>query len=119
MFLGSLFQERCLRMISELEKDEETFAFKYKIEYYGVDMIDPEAYYSVIKKPMYLKKVCHRIKSGKYKDEFDVIDDINLIFDNAIIYNNKGTKYYKIAQEVNHFKYINTTIYSYSISSYK
>lgn len=102
MYLGSHFQERCLKMISELEKnEEESFAFKHKIEYYGVHIVDPQDYYSVIKKPMYLKKVCHKIKSGKYKDEFDVIDDVNLIFDNAMIYNNRRTKYYKIAKEVN------------------
>ncbi|CAO1387862.1 unnamed protein product [Diamesa serratosioi] len=97
----SVFQERCLKLICEFEKnEEELFAFKYKIEYYGVNVIDPQVYYSIIKKPMYLKKVCHNIKSGKYKDEFDVIDDVNLIFENALTYNHPNTKYNKIAKEL-------------------
>lgn len=60
---------------------------------------------------MYLNKVCSKIMTGKYKDEFDVIDDINLIFDNAIMYNHKKTKYHKIAIEVNDFifRYLNIT----------
>lgn len=89
-------------MITEFEENEEDLlVFKHKIEFYGNDMIDPQDYYAIIKKPMYLNKVCYKIKSGKYKDEFDVIDDINLIFDNAMIYNHKRTKYHKIAEEVN------------------
>ena len=39
-----------------------------------------------------------RVESGAVSDVDSLVSDLNLIFDNAMIYNGKGTDYYRMAQ---------------------
>ncbi|RWS21651.1 Protein polybromo-1-like protein, partial [Leptotrombidium deliense] len=64
-------------------------------------------YYMEIKHPMSLAKIKAKIKNGAYKNSVDVVEDMNLMFDNAKRYNRPDSKIFKDAvrlQKVMHIK---------------
>ncbi|XP_076317275.1 protein polybromo isoform X4 [Tachypleus tridentatus] len=54
-------------------------------------------YYREIKLPMSLFKIKRRIKSGRYRSTMEVVDDMNLMFENARKYNRPDSKIFKDA----------------------
>ncbi|KII69208.1 CREB-binding protein [Thelohanellus kitauei] len=54
-------------------------------------------YPEIIREPMDLGTAIKKLNSGQYSSHWDVIYDVNLIFDNAFIYNKKITRVHKHA----------------------
>ncbi|XP_067123626.1 protein polybromo-1 isoform X3 [Centruroides vittatus] len=52
-------------------------------------------YYKEIKQPISLFKIRTKIKTGQYNSTMDVVDDMNLMFENARKYNRPESKIYK------------------------
>lgn len=56
-------------------------------------------YFDIIKRPMDLGTVRRNIDTGLYRDAAQLFADINLTFDNAMLYNPKGSDIYNLAQQ--------------------
>ena len=62
------------------------------------DRIDYSDYYQLIKKPIALDMILHRIKSPFYTNLDDFASDFRLMFTNAKTYNEEGSQVYADAQ---------------------
>jgi histone acetyltransferase len=65
--------------------------------------VDPKKvpdYYQIIKEPMDLEKVSRKVNEGAYRSKEDFKKDIVKIFDNARVYNQEETIYYKYANQL-------------------
>lgn len=56
-------------------------------------------YFDIIKRPMDLGTIRRNIEAGVYRDAAQLSADINLTFDNAMLYNPKGSEIYILAQQ--------------------
>lgn len=61
------------------------------------DPVDYSDYYLLIKKPIAMDMISHRLHSTFYKDIGDFVADFLLMFDNAMKYNQEGSQVYNDA----------------------
>ena len=64
------------------------------------DPVDPNKlgipdYFDIIKRPMDLTSIKRKIDNGQYKDPWEYVDDVWLMFDNAWLYNRKTSRVYR------------------------
>lgn len=52
-------------------------------------------YHDIIKNPMDFAKIKSRLNMGHYKTDYDIMNDIQLVFANCDLYNNSGSEIYK------------------------
>ncbi|CCK68344.1 Rsc4p KNAG_0A06900 [Huiozyma naganishii CBS 8797] len=86
--------------ILKVLKYNETDGRDYKLSEPFMDRVDEEElaeYYEVIHRPMALNVVKKNLDEGKYSTLYDFILDLYLTFDNAMIFNDKGTPIYESA----------------------
>ncbi|CAF1429645.1 unnamed protein product, partial [Rotaria sordida] len=57
-------------------------------------------YYEEIKRPIAMSLIKNHIKKGKYTDLGDLVDDLKLMFDNAMQYNQEGSLIYNSAKKL-------------------
>jgi len=57
-------------------------------------------YFDVVQQPMDLSTIREKLALGKYPDPWECINDIQLMFDNAWLYNRKTSKVYKYCSKV-------------------
>ncbi|CAF4674713.1 unnamed protein product [Rotaria sp. Silwood1] len=57
-------------------------------------------YYEEIKRPIAMSVIKNHIKKGKYTDIGDLVDDLKLMFDNAMQYNQEGSLIYNSAKKL-------------------
>jgi len=57
-------------------------------------------YFEVVEHPMDLSTIREKLNLGKYADPWECINDIQLMFDNAWLYNRKTSKVYKYCSKV-------------------
>ena len=67
--------------------------------------VDPQTlnipdYFEIVKKPMDMSTIKRKLDSGQYKDPWEVVDDVWLMFENAWIYNRKTSRVYKYCSKV-------------------
>ena len=55
-------------------------------------------YYEVIKKPIDMEKIGHKVKAGQYESLEELISDLVLMFDNACRYNEPDSQIYKVTR---------------------
>jgi histone acetyltransferase len=55
-------------------------------------------YYNVIKEPMWIERIKEKLKNCEYTEREQFKYDINLIFENAKVYNLKDSFFYKLAE---------------------
>lgn len=79
-------------MVHRLDKKE---LFKYPVTR---DIASD--YYEIIKKPMSFTDVLDKLSQHFYLTLDDLADDISLIWKNSMLYNDKDTLYYKLAQRL-------------------
>ena len=60
-------------------------------------------YYEVVKNPMDFKTIGDKLKFKQYSNMNDFFDDMNQIFMNCRVYNDKVTEYYECANNLEHF----------------
>ncbi|KAI9298899.1 Bromodomain-containing protein [Neoconidiobolus thromboides FSU 785] len=72
----------------------------YGIFYEPVNAKEVPDYYIVIKKPMNFQLMKRKLKSGNYLTLEAFLKDIELICNNAMIYNQKDTIFYKMAEKI-------------------
>lgn len=52
-------------------------------------------YHQIIKNPMDFAKIKSRLNMGHYKTDYDVMNDIQLVFSNCDLYNGSGSEIYR------------------------
>jgi hypothetical protein len=92
---GSDFQSSCMNILERLVDFKSSWPFLKPVKKEEV----PD-YYDVIKFPMDFVTMREKIVEGKYKNREQYISDIQLICDNARVYNTKNTIYFKCATEL-------------------
>ncbi|CCM01322.1 uncharacterized protein FIBRA_03371 [Fibroporia radiculosa] len=65
-----------------------------------VSKLDVPDYYDIVKQPMCWSIIDRKLDRHEYLDLHEFKDDVNLVINNAIIYNKPGTPYYKTAQKI-------------------
>lgn len=81
------------KMMQAVAKHKWAYPFKRPV----TDKEAPD-YKDIIQNPMDFTTLKRRIETGAVVDVTTLVTDLNLIFDNAMVYNGKGTDYYKMAQ---------------------
>lgn len=80
--------DKALQLIKSLEKLPEAVNFLKPVDYKSLGLID---YPQIVKKPMDLSTIRKKIKQDKYSTIEEVIEDLNLIWDNCRLYNQAGS----------------------------
>ena len=69
------------------------------------DPVNPQAlnipdYFEIIKTPMDMSTIKEKLDKGEYKEPWEFVDDVWLMFENAWTYNRKTSKVYKYCSKV-------------------
>ena len=78
---------------------EDAFAFKQPVDPILLGIPD---YFSIIKHPMDLSTIRKHLEEGKYQNPWEFIDEVQLMFNNAWLYNRKNTRVYKSCTKVSY-----------------
>lgn len=86
------------QILLELQNHPSSWPFRVP-----VSKADVPDYYVQIKEPMDLETMQNKIENDKYEKFEDFVHDVRLISNNARIYNDKSTPYYKNANKLEKF----------------
>lgn len=95
---GTSFQKSCEKILELLKNHKSAWPFKDPVKREEV----PD-YYDIIKNPIDLSKIQQNLKNGLYQTKEAFVNDVNLIFKNAKVYNQPHTIFYKYAAELELF----------------
>lgn len=73
-------------------QDPESIPFRDPVDPHKLGIPD---YFDIIKRPMDLQTIRRKLDSGQYKDPWEYVDDVWLMFDNAWLYNRKTSRVYR------------------------
>ncbi|XP_052796528.1 histone lysine acetyltransferase CREBBP-like isoform X2 [Mya arenaria] len=73
-------------------QDPESLPFRLPVDPVALQIPD---YYDIVRKPMDLSTIKKKLDTGQYKDPWEYVDDVWLMFDNAWVYNKKSSRVYK------------------------
>ncbi|GFT32224.1 CREB-binding protein [Nephila pilipes] len=73
-------------------QDPESLPFRQPVDPQSLGITD---YFDIIKKPIDLSTIKQKLDIGEYQDPWQYIDDVNLMFNNAQLYNKKTSRVYK------------------------
>ena len=54
----------------------------------------------IVKNPMDLSTICRKLEDGEYTDPWQYVDDMQLVFSNAWLYNRRSSPVYKSCTKV-------------------
>ena len=60
----------------------------------------PQDYYDIIRRPMDLGKIGNKLRAGVYTEPWEYVEDVNLVFANAWLYNKPTDLLYKSCSRV-------------------
>lgn len=87
--------QKLIDILNDLLERQEADIFKEPVNYELLGLTD---YPKIIKKPMDLGTVKSNLENGFYKSSRSCLDDIQLIWDNCMLYNMEGSDIHKIAK---------------------
>ncbi|GFS77673.1 CREB-binding protein [Nephila pilipes] len=74
------------------KQDPESLPFRQPVDPTLLGIPD---YFDIIKKPIDLSTIKRKLDTGEFQDPWQYIDDVNLMFSNAWLYNRKTSRVYK------------------------
>ncbi|KAL4229708.1 hypothetical protein ACF0H5_010096 [Mactra antiquata] len=77
--------------------DPESLPFRQPVDPVALQIPD---YYEIVRKPMDLSTIKRKLDTGQYKDPWEYVDDVWLMFDNAWVYNKKSSRVYKFCTKL-------------------
>ena len=86
--------EKLETILKELYRKPFAEPFRQPVDYEYYQLVD---YPQIIKKMMDLRTLIYDLDNGKYQTVEQVLDDIQLIWDNCKLYNDKNTRIHKAA----------------------
>ena len=90
-------KQKCLEVLKGLQSHQHGWVFNVPVDPEELGLPD---YFEVIKKPMDLGSVQKKLEKGEYHAIADFQAHVNLSFDNAMTYNEKGSVVYDMANEL-------------------
>ena len=79
-------KEKFNKLLDILFNDPFAYDFLTPVDFVSLNILD---YPTIVKHPMDLGTVKEKLNSDKYKSIDEVINDINLVWENCHLYNNK------------------------------
>jgi len=95
------------KMLAAISKHKWAYPFKRPV----TDKEAPD-YKEIITNPMDFATLKRRVETGQVSDVSTLVNDLNLIFDNAMKYNGEGTDYYKMAMTLKDLVAHQQTLYN-------
>lgn len=92
---SSLNKERCHSFITKLWEADTLAMF-----HHPVSTTEVPGYYDAVEYPMDLSTIRSNIDEGKYTSDSEVEDDVVLMISNALEFNERGSQWYNIANEL-------------------
>lgn len=93
----AMLKQNCTDVLKGLQTHQHGWVFNCPVDPVELGLPD---YFEIIKKPMDLGTVSKKLDSGAYHSIRDFQADVNLTFDNAMGYNEKGSVVYDMAKEL-------------------
>jgi hypothetical protein len=90
-------KQKCSEVLKGLQTHQHGWVFNCPVDPVELGLPD---YFEIIKKPMDLGTIHKKLDSGAYHAIKDFNSDVNLTFDNAMTYNEKGSVVYDMAKEL-------------------
>ena len=84
----------CLPIVDGLLKHQDGYIFATPVDPVAYNLPD---YFQIVKVPMDLGTVKKKLETSQYRDPVQVASDVQLVFDNAILYNPKENNIHKVA----------------------
>jgi E1A/CREB-binding protein len=94
---SSEIRNLCMPIVDGLLKHPSGYIFAYPVDPVALGILD---YFEIVKMPMDLGTIKKRLEQSQYRDPHHVAGDVQLVFDNAILYNPKENDYHKVAQQL-------------------
>ena len=88
MSLSHIDEKNILSILDNILKNKLSSIFQFPVDVKGLNLYD---YYDIIKKPMDLSTIRNNIYNKIYKEPYQALDDIQLIWDNCKTYNIEGS----------------------------
>lgn len=83
-------------------QDPESLPFRQPVDAQALCIPD---YFDIVSKPIDLSTIKSKLDRGVYKDPWEYVDDVWLMFENAWLYNRKNSRVYRYCTKV---RYLNT-----------
>ncbi|EPY34571.1 bromodomain protein [Strigomonas culicis] len=90
-----LQKDKCLSFIQKVWDADKLAMF-----HHPVSATDVPGYYEVVKNPVDLSSIKHKIEKGEYNEDADVEADVALMLANALEFNEKGSHWHRRAKEI-------------------
>lgn len=81
-------------------QDPESLPFRQPVDAQALGIPD---YFDIVTKPIDLATIKMKLDRGEYKDPWEYVDDVWLMFDNAWLYNRKNSRVYRYCTKVSEF----------------
>ena len=91
------FFEEALKLVEEFIGREEAFEFVESVDYQKLGLLD---YPQKIKEPVCLTEIREELQQFLYKEPTEFIRKMNLVFNNAMVYNTPGSTIYGNAKSL-------------------
>ena len=88
-------QKQCLTVLQQMKRKKEAIFFLAPVDWKALEL---PLYPKLIKKPMDLGTVEQKLHDSAYKTVAEFVDDVNLVWSNAQIFNLEGSDIYNMAQ---------------------
>ncbi|KAI7741734.1 hypothetical protein M8C21_005377, partial [Ambrosia artemisiifolia] len=92
-----VIMRECGKILGKLMKDKNGWVFNKPVDVAGLKLYD---YYNVIKQPMDLGTIKGKIGKNEYKSPREFAEDVRLTFENAMVYNGKGSSVFGMAERL-------------------
>lgn len=83
-----------------VRQDPESLPFRQPVDAQALGIPD---YFDIVTKPIDLATIKMKLDRGEYKDPWEYVDDVWLMFDNAWLYNRKNSRVYRYCTKVRSF----------------
>lgn len=94
-------------------QDPESMPFRQPVDPQALGIPD---YFDIVKNPMDLSTIQHRLNAGHYTDPWQYVDDVWLMFDNAWLYNRKTSRVYRYCTKVSYFSFNFLVVQNYLLN---
>lgn len=96
-------EELRVALMPTLEKmfrqDPESLPFRQPVDAQALGIPD---YFEIVTKPIDLSTIKMKLDRGNYRDPWEYVDDVWLMFENAWLYNRKNSRVYRYCTKVSH-----------------
>ncbi|XP_062100878.1 transcription factor GTE2-like [Humulus lupulus] len=95
--LASSMMKRCGQILTKLMKHKFGWVFNAPVDVVGLNLHD---YHQIVKNPMDLGTVKSKLEKNRYRSPIDFASDVRLAFNNAMLYNPKGSDVHVMAEQL-------------------